>query len=312
MNEEYGLKEDNKLQTQKPLVSVVITSFNHEKYISDAIKSILQQDYENMEVIVVDDGSTDGSVEIIQKLSDSYGFNFIRKKNGGLVSTVNVGFALAKGEFIISHGSDDVSLPGRIRSQVAQLQQYPTAGYVTGNLRFIDTNGIAFGLLRERVTKGVLFNFNDFMFGRARSNVVTCMFRSAAIKQVLPLDESLLSEDFQLFMHITYAGFTCLVWEDDPVIDYRVHESSLSRTKLPTLMRAQLRMLDSYQEHPGYSVARRLTNAQLFSALVEKEKIAAFKMIFTGEVNFFSALGMRSLVKFLLPAKVSALLKKQS
>ncbi|STQ89927.1 glycosyltransferase family 2 protein [Iodobacter fluviatilis] len=88
----------------EPKISIVINNYNYEKYIGVAIQSALDQTYENVEIIVVDDGSTDGSIEIIKGYSN---IKAIFKKNGGQVSAINEGFSIATGELIIFLDSDD-------------------------------------------------------------------------------------------------------------------------------------------------------------------------------------------------------------
>lgn len=87
--------------SKKPLVSVVISSYNHEPYIEQTIESIVNQTYSNIEIIVFDDGSTDNSPVILDKLSKKYNFYFERQKNIGLSATLNKGLYLSKGKYLL-------------------------------------------------------------------------------------------------------------------------------------------------------------------------------------------------------------------
>ncbi len=299
----------NESSGKTPLVSVVMTSYNHEKYIASAVDSITSQSYDNVQLIVVDDGSTDSSADIIRKRAKDKGFLFVEKKNGGLVSTINEGFKYVKGDYVVFHGSDDISVNDRIKIQVDQLSRFPSVGYLNSNLRFIDELGNPFDVLYKEDTDAEIYTFDDFMRGRAHSTIVSCMFRRSALEKVMPLDESLLSEDFQLFMKITYAGYQCLAWETVPIINYRVHKAGLSKTKLPALMRAQMRMIEEYKDHRYYRTAIVLTKRQIFAAMVVDEKLAACKFLFKNiQILNFSL--MRSIGKLFLPKKIIVDIKK--
>jgi glycosyltransferase involved in cell wall biosynthesis len=104
-----------------PKVSVIIKSFNHEKYISEAINSILSQSFQDFEIVVTDDASTDKSTDIIRSFKDPR-INFVSlKQNQGISLTMNATLNRARGEFIAILNSDDVALPDRLERQVHYL-----------------------------------------------------------------------------------------------------------------------------------------------------------------------------------------------
>lgn len=102
----------------QPLVSVIIASYNHEKYIEASIASVAAQTYRNVELLVVDDGSSDGSVELLRGLQAKYGFDLRVQQNQGLSRTLNEAIARARGNLIVPFGSDDIMLPQRLEKQV--------------------------------------------------------------------------------------------------------------------------------------------------------------------------------------------------
>jgi len=118
------------LDNSRPRVTALIDTCNHERFIAEAIESVLAQDFSatEMEILVVDDGSTDRTPEIIR----SYGerVRCIRKENGGQASALNVGFAEARGEIIAMLDGDDVWLPHKVRRVVEVFDQHPEAGMV--------------------------------------------------------------------------------------------------------------------------------------------------------------------------------------
>ncbi len=125
----------------QPLVSVIIASYNHEKYIEASIASVAAQTYRNVELLVVDDGSSDGSVELLRGLQAKYGFDLRVQQNQGLSRTLNEAIARARGNLIVPFGSDDIMLPQRLEKQVAHMWDKPEVGICAGNIEIIDSNG---------------------------------------------------------------------------------------------------------------------------------------------------------------------------
>lgn len=109
-----------------PLVSVIIPCYNSAAHITDAINSVFAQDYPNIEVIVVDDGSTDNSIDILRQFGDKIVVQ--QQANQGPAAARNAGMRLAKGEFIAFIDSDDLWLPGKLTAQISYLQQHPKVG----------------------------------------------------------------------------------------------------------------------------------------------------------------------------------------
>ncbi|WP_018878409.1 glycosyltransferase [Thioalkalivibrio sp. ALE28] len=110
-----------------PRVSVVMPAFNTAAYIAESIDSVLEQDYPNLELIVVDDGSTDGTVEIIRGYGDQ--LTLLTQQNQGAAVARNAGIAAATGEYIAFIDSDDIWLPGKITAQVMYMEQHPEIGF---------------------------------------------------------------------------------------------------------------------------------------------------------------------------------------
>jgi glycosyltransferase involved in cell wall biosynthesis len=119
----------------KPLVSVVIASFNGEEFLRPALESLFAQEYEPIEAILVDDGSEDGTAEIAQSFE---GLRYIRQPNLGLAAAHNVGFKTAGGELIAFLDDDDVLPPNKVRVQVDHLLENPGVGCVMGRQEWIN------------------------------------------------------------------------------------------------------------------------------------------------------------------------------
>jgi glycosyltransferase involved in cell wall biosynthesis len=111
-----------------PVVSVIITTYNHEKYIGQTLESVFSQTYKEYEVIVVDDGSTDDTPNRIAPFKDS--IHYIRQKNQGVASSRNSGIRVAKGHLLAFLDGDDLWYPEKLSVQVETAQRYPGSGMI--------------------------------------------------------------------------------------------------------------------------------------------------------------------------------------
>jgi glycosyltransferase involved in cell wall biosynthesis len=127
-----------------PLVSILIVNYNYGRFVATAIESALSQTYPNIEVIIVDDGSTDDSRDVI----DGYGGRVlaIYKRNGGQPSATNAAFAASTGDIICLLDSDDYFVQDKVSKIVACYQQHPEASYVFHALQRVDSNGADIGI----------------------------------------------------------------------------------------------------------------------------------------------------------------------
>lgn len=114
------------LNMTMPLVSVIMPCYNSQQYVAEALDSVLQQDYPNLEVIVVDDGSTDNSLQILQQYGNR--ITIIRQANQGPAAARNTGMQAATGKYIAFNDSDDLWLPGKVIAQVNYLESHPETG----------------------------------------------------------------------------------------------------------------------------------------------------------------------------------------
>lgn len=292
-----------------PLVSYVVLSYNHARFIRQAVDSILAQEYPAIELIVVDDGSTDGSRELLRGLSKQKGFRLIEKENGGVVSALNAGIPVASGDFIVPHASDDISHPGRTRAQVAALQALPQAGFTVGGIRKISEDG---AILEENRSIGPkVFCFDDFLMRRTSVPAVSCMYRAEAIRAALPLDESISFEDVQLFWRVTEKGWYCLLDDRILAVDYRILPRSLGRQSKVRLGRDYLKFIRNYEGHPWYGSLLRDAKSGLFVQLAIEQKRDALRFLRAHAKDIRLPLLLRGCVLLPMPEWVIRHLRKK-
>jgi glycosyltransferase involved in cell wall biosynthesis len=116
-----------------PLVSAIVTVYNYERYVGEAVESVLAQDSGPLEVVVVDDGSTDGSAAVVRGFGDRVRYGY--QPNGGLCRALNHGLGLARGEFIAFLDADDLWTPDKLRVQMAAFEARPELDLVFGHAR---------------------------------------------------------------------------------------------------------------------------------------------------------------------------------
>ena len=136
-------------------VSIIIPAYNAEIFIRETLQSVLLQSYKNFEAIVVNDGSTDKTRDIINEfVASDKRFCLVEKENGGAASARNFGVEKAKGDLIAFLDSDDLWHPEKLLKQVLYLEKYPQAGFVSCLAVIIDENSRSRGLLAGRVLNG--------------------------------------------------------------------------------------------------------------------------------------------------------------
>ena len=123
-----------------PRVSIVTPSFNHARFLEQTIRSVLEQDYPNIEYIVIDGGSQDGSRDLIEAYAPQLAY-WQSQPDGGQTDAINQGFARATGEILAWLNSDDYLLPGAVSRAVAALQAEPELGMVYGDCLLVNAEG---------------------------------------------------------------------------------------------------------------------------------------------------------------------------
>lgn len=158
-------QENFKKMTPQPLVTVGIPAYNAERFIALAIRSVLNQTYKNIELIITDDGSTDKTVEIAHSFIDSRIRVISDGENQGISYRLNQQIGLANGEFFARMDADDVMLPDRIERQVKYLLENADVDVISGEAIVIDNNNKIIGI-RNTPDRPYHFTLNDWIGGK--------------------------------------------------------------------------------------------------------------------------------------------------
>jgi alpha-1,3-rhamnosyltransferase len=229
----------------KGKVCVCVPSYNHSRYIKDNLEAIFAQTYRPMELIVIDDGSTDDSPQIIKKTLENCPFDnkFIVRPNKGLPATINEGLEMSDGEFFAVIASDDMWLPSFVESRVKQLQKRPDAVLAYGNCYIIDNENNIIGITSDwaEYDDG---NARDMLLTRFPPSSPSVIFRSAALN-VHKWNPTAKVEDFELYLRLSTLGD--FAFDPAPRSAWRAHDYNMSKKTL-TMMEATLSALESNSE----------------------------------------------------------------
>ena len=182
---------------QKPLISIITPSFNQARYIEATIRSVLEQDYPSVEYIIVDGGSSDGSVDIIQRHAAKLAW-WVSEKDKGQTDALNKGFAQAKGQILAWINSDDTYQPGAINAAVQYLIEHPETGMVYADTNFIDEKGRIIGRFPAAQT-----DYRRLKQGYVHIPQQATFFRAELWRQVGPLDPDFyFAMDYDLWVRL--------------------------------------------------------------------------------------------------------------
>lgn len=214
--------------TSPPRVSVVMAVYNGERYLSKAIQSILDQSYSNFEFIIVDDGSTDRTLEIIRSFLDPRILLIINEKNRGLAASLNIGISESRGEFIARMDCDDISLDNRLDIQVEFLDSNPDIAIVGSWCIYMDDQGIPMGTYRYPTRPNVLLWMMHFRNQLAHPSV---MARRTFFSQFQYNEHCIAAQDYELWARA--AGYVKYSSIPQYLLHYRIHESQMWKLSRP-------------------------------------------------------------------------------
>jgi len=186
-----------------PVISVVLPTFNRRDHLPRAIESVLAQTFTDFELIVVDDGSTDGSQEYIGGLTDLR-MRYLRQAgNRGQSSARNAGIRAARAELIAFQDSDDVWAPEKLALQYDELCRHPDVAMVYADMLRVPSAGGPYLLAAPELRKGQLFDQRRSVYATFAVGIQSCLIRRDVLRKLSAFDEALRQyEDLDLFLRI--------------------------------------------------------------------------------------------------------------
>lgn len=214
---------------ENSLVSVILPVHNASRYLQQSIESILEQTYDNFEIIAIDDGSTDTSLTILQALTaaDSR-LKVYHQENIGITATLNRAVQQASGKYIARMDADDISLPHRFKAQVEYLNANPEIVAVGGKVLMIDDDDLPISDSPTALEHEAIDQEN--MLGRTSINHPAVMMRATAIKQLGGYNPAYrFGQDLDLWLRLAELGRLANL--DSRVLLYRLHPQSAGVSK---------------------------------------------------------------------------------
>ncbi len=227
--------------TSNPLVSVIVPAYNHEKYITDCLRSVVEQSYKNLELIVLNDGSTDTTEELIKLFIEENSLTnirFISKKNEGVCKTLNKGLEIAKGKYVAFLASDDMWEPKKLEIQVDFMERNDNIGLVFSDAwfqKFNEKTHIKWSDYKtnmDRYFKNGIQNADMYFLLLTRPIIpaLTVMVRKQIFDEIGGFDEALVYEDDDMWLRIALKY--PLAYINEPLACYRMHDSNISNNAL--------------------------------------------------------------------------------
>ena len=236
----------------QPVVSVIIPAYNHENYIRDCIHSVLGQDYQSIDLIVINDGSTDNTDKKIRAIlkENPACFRYVSETNKGLIKTLNMGLKMSRGKYFCELASDDILLPGSIRKRIDYLETNPDTDVIFADAYHI--NNYTKTNIRASKDKKMYcsskHNVKDLIDGKARMFFPSGMFRKSILDEFRGFDE-----DFRFYedvsMRYQLAIHAKIGYLDEPVMYYRKHQTNTSYTHSLELRKEKILALEKLFSH---------------------------------------------------------------
>ena len=208
----------------KPLVSIALASYNGIKYIKDQINSILDSEYQNIEIIISDDGSTDGTYEVIQQIIKnlpSKKLILVRNNSKGFVSNFSNAIEHCRGDFIFLCDQDDIWYKKKISKHLEIYKLKSSVDVICNDVLFFDDKKSNNTLTKLKQFKKYKLSYDKFVMGCAHS------FRRSYIDKLMPIPSQVIShDDYLIYPSIFYSNRVIL---EDTLQDYRIHENNTSK-----------------------------------------------------------------------------------
>ncbi|HTA27141.1 MAG TPA: glycosyltransferase [Bacteroidia bacterium] len=248
-----------------PKVTVLMSVYNGEKYIADAINSILNQTFTDFEFLIINDGSTDKSVSIIESCKDARIRLVHNDNNLGLVKSLNKGVGLAKGEYIARMDSDDICIPERLEKQVKFLDENPDVSALATHIRLMNADGEETGYWDADIKTN---SWEEIYNTIPKEDCIahpTVVIRKSVISKYLYRSAQKNVEDWDLWLRMVSDGLK-IEKIDEVLLKYRIHFDSVTMNK-NTPKTSQRKVNKCKQRFLRYQVSKLKINSFFFKVL---------------------------------------------
>lgn len=273
----------NKQNDLRPLVSIMVPSYNHKKYIQECIESIYNCGYQNLQVIVIDDNSSDGSKDLLKSLQENFGFELLLKDtNKGLVDSLNTGLKqIIKGKYYKFVPSDDILIKGAVESAVTFFEDNNDIEVVIGKAIGLDEHSNHFRTYIPKI-KGAL-SYKNFLLGKITYNITAVIYRTNIHKKIGYYQEGAISEDIYLSRKLwKHCKISFL---DIFISGYRTHGTNTSKDTW-LMYQEGLKALEELKGDEYYHLKKQREYLNYFVALSKNHKREAIKY-FLPSLRFF-------------------------
>ena len=286
-------------QASPPVVTIVVSCYNHSTYIEACIDSILGQNYPAIELLTYDDGSSDNSVAVLQRLSEQHGFSFTPQKNRGLSATLNDALTKAQGKYFCPIGSDDILMLDKSRKQATYMEAHPDVAVCAGNAVFIDGHGTLINK-RSRFHPARDLSFEEIFTSSPGFISPTAMIRTDTLRAAGGYRSDIPLEDLYLWLKLAAAGHRIHVL-NDITLYYRKHDTNTYKNTA-FMLDSIYRTLSEYEHHRLYSrVMGDELNSLLLTAAKQKDRKTALATLKHLKPGQYSGKTLRALLRLAIP-----------
>ncbi len=209
-------------QSEQPLVSIIMTTYNRAGYIGETIKNIQEQTYTHWELLIEDDGSDDNTAAIVERIADTRIHYTYHKRTAVTGKLKNRAMQRAKGVYIAFIDSDDLWVAEKLERQVTQLEQNPSAGFSVTNWRDFCQPGKLEAAYHKPITGISIANiFTEYCTARLLFHITTLMFRKSCLAKTGMFNENRLFTDYSFIGMLAYYYDAVIIYE--PMMHRRIH-----------------------------------------------------------------------------------------
>ncbi len=274
-----------------PLVSVIVPSYNHERYITQCIESIINQTYKNFKLIVIDDGSTDKSPDILKELQNKYGFKLLVQENHGIAFTLNRGIKeFSAGKYFTLCASDDYWALDKLEKQVNFMENNRSYPMCYGKTYYVDENSnilLKEDLNNRRLKGGWIF---DDIFLFKIHPPINYMYRTNIFSEVGYYKEGIIAEDF--YMNLKISNKYKIGFIDEYLGYYRLTEIQTKIERSEIVANSHLSTIELYKDNYLYNKAKTMVYLRMFCSFsgYTKHKVKSITYLLRSVLLFYHKL----------------------